>query len=185
MLIVIFSGFFGMYVSALSHAHDAQPRECDALGDARGNRRDRPERTCARRRHRPQNPRHRSAFHREHQLGGNVWTQLRARDGSDLALTSLHASVEAREKQKQSPTAERATMFAMVDFLAGQAVDKQSEALRKLIDMISRKKRLATRVARDIQYQAMMEIWLYFHVPISFGLLAALIGHIVSSFFYW
>ena len=57
--------------------------------------------------------------------------------------------------------------------------------LRKLIDMISRKKRLATRVARDIQYQAMMEIWLYFHVPISFGLLAALTGHIVSSFFYW
>jgi hypothetical protein len=51
--------------------------------------------------------------------------------------------------------------------------------------MISRKKRLATRVARDIQYQAMMEIWLYFHVPISFALLAALIGHIVSSFFYW
>jgi hypothetical protein len=73
----------------------------------------------------------------------------------------------------------------MVDFLAGRAVDKQSEALRKLIDMISRKKRLATRVARDIQYQAMMEIWLYFHVPISFALLAALIGHIVSSFFYW
>ena len=90
-----------------------------------------------------------------------------------------------REKQKETPTAERATMFAMVDFLAGQAVDKQSEALRKLIDMISRKKRLATRVARDIQYQAMMEIWLYFHVPISFALLAALIGHIVSSFFYW
>jgi len=76
-------------------------------------------------------------------------------------------------------------MFVMVDFLAGGVVDKQSEALRKLIDMISRKKRLATRVARDIQYQAMMEIWLYFHVPISFGLLAALIAHIVSSFFYW
>jgi hypothetical protein len=118
-------------------------------------------------------------------LGGSVWTQLRARDGSDLALDSLHASVEAREKQQETPTGEQPTMFAMVDFLAGRAVDKQSEALRKLIDMISRKKRLATRVARDIQYQAMMEIWLYFHVPISFALLAALIGHIVSSFFYW
>jgi len=57
--------------------------------------------------------------------------------------------------------------------------------LRKLIDMISRKKGLATRVARDIQYQAMMEIWLYIHVPISFALLAALTAHIVSSFFYW
>jgi hypothetical protein len=36
-----------------------------------------------------------------------------------------------------------------------------------------------------MQYQAMMEIWLYVHVPLSFALLAALIAHIVSSFFYW
>ena len=42
-----------------------------------------------------------------------------------------------------------------------------------------------TRVARDIQYQALMEIWLYVHVPLSFALLAALIGHVVSVFFYW
>jgi hypothetical protein len=118
-------------------------------------------------------------------LGGSVWTQLRAKDGSDLALESLLQAIEAREKQQETPTGEQPTMFAMVDFLAGRAVDKQSEALRKLIDMISRKKGLATRVARDIQYQAMMEIWLYIHVPLSFALLAALIGHIVSSFFYW
>jgi len=118
-------------------------------------------------------------------LGGDAWTQLRARDGSDLALDSLLAAIEAREKQRDMPTGEQPTMFAMVDFLAGRAVDKQSEALRKLIDMISRKKGLATRVARDIQYQAMMEIWLYIHVPISFALLAALTAHIVSSFFYW
>ena len=54
-----------------------------------------------------------------------------------------------------------------------------------LIDMITRKKGLATKVARDMQYQAIMEVWLYIHVPLSFALLAALIGHIVSSFFYW
>jgi hypothetical protein len=82
-------------------------------------------------------------------------------------------------------TTEMPTMFAMVDFLAGHATDKQGEAMRKLIDMISRKKALATKVARDMQYQAMMEIWLYIHVPLSFALLAALIAHIVSSFFYW
>ncbi|MCB1570760.1 MAG: hypothetical protein KDI72_06920, partial [Xanthomonadales bacterium] len=77
------------------------------------------------------------------------------------------------------------TIIAMVDFLAGRADDKQSEALRKLIDILSRKRSLATRVARDIQYQAIMEIWLYFHVPLSIALLAALIGHIISVFFYW
>ena len=33
--------------------------------------------------------------------------------------------------------------------------------------------------------KAIMEIWLYFHVPLSIALLAALIGHIISVFFYW
>jgi hypothetical protein len=185
MLIVIFSGFFGMYVylryptlmtrnreSATRAAMLEEIAEIDqnALALADGI-----------------DPKIHAVVLRSIEntrLGGNVWTQLRAQDGSDLALDSLQASIAAREKQKEAPK-ESATMFAMVDFLAGGAVDKQSEALRKLIDMISRKKRLATRVARDIQYQAMMEIWLYFHVPISFGLLAALIAHIVSSFFYW
>jgi hypothetical protein len=30
-----------------------------------------------------------------------------------------------------------------------------------------------------------MDIWLYFHVPLSIALLAALTIHIVSVFFYW
>jgi hypothetical protein len=118
-------------------------------------------------------------------LGGGVWTQLRARDGSDQALESLQEAIAARERKVEMKTGDMPTMFAMVDFLAGRATDKQGEAMRKLIDLISRKKGLATKVARDMQYQAMMEIWLYIHVPLSFALLAALIAHIVSSFFYW
>ncbi len=122
-------------------------------------------------------------------LGGGVWSQLRARDGSDLALASLTKAMEERKKKRElsdaSSGGKTATIFAMVDFLASNASDKQTEALRKLIDMVSRKKGLASKVARDMQYQAIMEIWLYFHVPVSFALLAALIGHIVSSFFYW
>jgi len=119
-------------------------------------------------------------------LGGGVWSQLRARDGSDLALASLTKAMEERKKKVDAAAGGKtATIFAMVDFLASNANDKQTEALRKLIDMVSRKKGLAGRVARDMQFQAVMEIWLYFHVPVSFALLAALIGHIVSSFFYW
>ncbi|MBX3696294.1 MAG: hypothetical protein R3F08_01800 [Dokdonella sp.] len=121
-------------------------------------------------------------------LGGGVWTQLRARDGSDIAIARIRAAIEKRETQlgaAPAPMQAGQTIIAMVDFLAGRADDKQSEALRKLIDILSRKRSLATRVARDIQYQAIMEIWLYFHVPLSIALLAALIGHIISVFFYW
>lgn len=121
-------------------------------------------------------------------LGGGVWTQLRARDGSDLAIARIRSAIAERSTQIGAPPPglkAGQTIIAMVDFLAGGADDRQTEALRKLIDMLSRKRALATRVARDIQYQAIMEIWLYIHVPLSVTLLAALIGHIVSVFFYW
>lgn len=119
-------------------------------------------------------------------LGGGVWDQLTARDDSEAALARLREAVAQREKETKSTKKEMPTMFAMVDFLAGQSGnDAQTEALRKLIDLLSRKKSLATRVARDIQFQALMEIWLYLHVPLSFALLAALTAHIVSVLFYW
>ena len=87
-------------------------------------------------------------------LGGGVWTQLRARDGSDIAIARVRAAIEQRETQLGAPPQPMQagqTIIAMVDFLAGRADDKQSEALRKLIDILSRKRSLATRVARDIQ----------------------------------
>ncbi len=188
MLIVIFSGFFGVYAylrfptlmtrNRESATRDAMLEEItdidqNALALADGI-----------------DPKIHAVVLRSIQntkLGGGVWSQLRARDGSDLALSSLIAAMEERRQRgaDATSTGKTATIFAMVDFLASNANDKQTEALRKLIDMITRKKGLASKVARDMQYQAVMEIWLYFHVPISFALLAALIGHIVSSFFYW
>lgn len=122
-------------------------------------------------------------------LGGSVWSLINARDASDLALAQATAMLEKREKQgteaAKVDTRDMPTMYAMVDFLAGKATDKQSEALRKLIDLLSRKKALASRVARDVQFQSLMELWLYIHVPLSMALLAALSAHIVSVFFYW
>jgi hypothetical protein len=119
-------------------------------------------------------------------LGGSVWAQLRARDDSDSALSSLQQAIVERQTRiaMPAPSGNTSTIFAMVDFLVGNVNDKQTNALRSLIDMITRKKNLAGRIARDIQYQAIIDIWLYVHVPLSFALLAALIGHIVSSLFY-
>src|SRR5450432_1402262 len=186
MLIVIFSGFFGLYVylrypAMMTRNRESATREAmleevseidqNALALADGI-----------------DPKIHAVILRSIEntkLGGGVWTQLRARDGSDFALDSLQKAIAARDKKQDMSSTEMPTMFAMVDFLAGGPTDKQGEAMRKLIDMISRKKALATKVARDMQYQAMMEIWLYIHVPLSFALLAALIAHIVSSFFYW
>ncbi len=187
MLVVIFSGFFGVYVylrypSLMTRNRESATRDAllDEIADIDQNALALADGI---------DPKIHAVVLRSIEntrLGGSVWTQLRARDGSDIALARVREAVAARENagDVQLPKGGQ-TMFAMVDFLASQASDRQTEALRRLIDMLSRKKGLATRVARDIQYQALMEIWLYIHVPLSFALLAALTAHIVSSFFYW
>lgn len=58
-------------------------------------------------------------------------------------------------------------------------------ALRRLLDVVAQRRRLSEKLAHDLQMQAMMELWLYLHVPLSLAMLAALIAHIISVFFYW
>ncbi len=119
-------------------------------------------------------------------LGGNFWRQLTARDESANAILKLRAAVlnqKSIEPKKESAGGQ--TMVMMVDFLSNTTNDKQAEALRRLLDIMCRRQALGSKVARDIQIAALMEIWLYVHVPLSFALLASLSAHIVSVFFYW
>ena len=44
---------------------------------------------------------------------------------------------------------------------------------------------LTDRVRLDLRFRALMQVWLYFHVPLSFALLASLIAHIISVFYFW
>lgn len=115
-------------------------------------------------------------------IGGSAWAQLTARDNAQQVLDSTRDMLD--EMTNQPETGEMPTMFAMVDFLAG-AGGEDAEKLRSLMDVLQRKKMLTSKISRDIQYQALMEIWLYFHVPLTMALIAALIAHIVSVFFYW
>ena len=56
---------------------------------------------------------------------------------------------------------------------------------RELHALLLRKETLL----RDLRYQrrlvALMRVWLYFHVPLSVGLLMAMVGHVFLVFFYW
>lgn len=120
-------------------------------------------------------------------LGGSAWRLLRPREDGDSVIDQVRAYLEQKDQEKRSDDKPRdmPTMFAMVDFLSSRAADSKNEALRKLMDVLARKKTVSTRITRDLQLQALMEIWLYLHVPLSFALLGALSAHIVSVFFYW
>ena len=61
----------------------------------------------------------------------------------------------------------------------------QAKLNERLIIEMGRKRALTERVRRELNYRALLELWLFFHVPLSFGLLAALIAHVVSVFYFW
>ena len=50
--------------------------------------------------------------------------------------------------------------------------------------LLDDKRALLRQIRTDISYKAMMDVWLYVHVPITFALLAALIAHILAVLFF-
>ncbi len=72
-----------------------------------------------------------------------------------------------------------------VQGLAESAEAGQAESTRRLISLLLRKEELLRRARRDVQFKALMDIWLYVHVPLTIALIASLVAHILSVFFYW
>ena len=61
---------------------------------------------------------------------------------------------------------------------ADPAIDRTEVLLR-------RRKAQLDRLRRQMRLKALLEVWLYIHVPATIALIAALTAHIVSVFYYW
>ena len=96
-------------------------------------------------------------------IGGGVMERLRS-DFPKCATTTALASLKAN---------------------ASAAKSKGGDDLTPVISLLERKVVLMERARRHIRYRALLELWLYVHVPVTFALLAALIAHIVSVFYFW
>lgn len=59
------------------------------------------------------------------------------------------------------------------------------DPLERIDTLLERKGAILHRVRRHLRLKALLEVWLYVHVPVTFALIAALSAHIVSVFFYW
>ncbi|MGD9600526.1 MAG: hypothetical protein AB7O21_01475 [Gammaproteobacteria bacterium] len=131
-------------------------------------------------------------------LGGPAWEQLfgdptrRSSGGSVVqGLDEVRKRIESRMERAAAPITEVENQDATaISFLAGHMMadgggPERLEKIRRLFDLISRKRMLVERVQRDIQYQSRLAFWLYLHVPLSVGLLAALLTHVFAVFFYW
>jgi hypothetical protein len=79
------------------------------------------------------------------------------------------------------------TVSALVEMRRRLAVatGEQAEALESVVALLERKAAALSRVRKHLRIKALLEVWLYIHVPVTFALIAALAAHIVSVFFYW
>lgn len=67
----------------------------------------------------------------------------------------------------------------------GHSPDAGNDPLERVDALLEKKEALLARLRRHLRLRALLEIWLYVHVPATFALLAALTAHIISVFFYW
>jgi hypothetical protein len=118
---------------------------------------------------------------RRTRIGGGLWTQLRARDHSMLLLCAPFRSGFAR-------VVGNAGQQKFIEILARQraagGTTDAKDTLDKLLTVTGDKAVVQRQLQRDIQLQGLMQFWLYLHLPLSFGLLAALAIHVLTVFFY-
>ncbi|MEO7690411.1 MAG: hypothetical protein ABIS51_14095 [Sphingomonas sp.] len=67
----------------------------------------------------------------------------------------------------------------------GPQPDLGDDPLERIDALLERKIAMLAQLRRHLRLRALLEIWLYLHVPATFALIAALTAHIISVFFYW
>jgi len=108
------------------------------------------------------------------EIGGGILDQISGRDKSRVNIGDKLVSNSNQDR----------ILGWLVERLSSASGDESGQLSRLVKDYGERQKLLQV-IRTDIKMHGRQEIWLFFHVPISFGLIAALIAHIVSVFFYW
>jgi hypothetical protein len=68
---------------------------------------------------------------------------------------------------------------------ASDALDGDPAIAAALGPLVPRRAALVRQIERHMHLKALLEVWLYLHIPLTFALLAALAAHVVAVFFYW
>lgn len=113
------------------------------------------------------------------QIGGSVLSQLLIVDHSQMLQGGDLAAKPVSNKDQ----------VAVIDFVAERiprSLKKdQSANLQQLLSMLCRRQTLLRKIRKDIRLQGWLKVWLYVHVPLTIALLFTLSIHIVSVFIYW
>ncbi|MEE4317123.1 MAG: hypothetical protein V2I74_09100 [Erythrobacter sp.] len=62
---------------------------------------------------------------------------------------------------------------------------RQSEAEQRVVALLEKRREQLAQIRQQLRIRALLEIWLFIHIPLTIALIAALVAHVISVFFYW
>jgi hypothetical protein len=74
---------------------------------------------------------------------------------------------------------------AALDAIGRYSRTAGNNAPERVEKLLERRRSALDRIYRHMRLRALLEVWLFVHVPATIALLAALVAHIVSVFYYW
>lgn len=116
-------------------------------------------------------------------LGGGRWQQLRGHDSSKVLMRAQEGG------SSQSRLVANPDQNVAIEYLARRMSTspngEEAMRLQQLVRIFAARRGVLRRLRKDVQIQALLQVWLFVHVPMTVALLFALIIHIVSVFYYW
>lgn len=114
--------------------------------------------------------------------GPGLWRALRAKDESALMVGGESAYRPARLVRNPGNR-------TLIELLAQMRLASNDPELRSrlqtLLEVAGQKAVLLERLRSETKLSALLRFWLYIHVPLCCALLAALVAHVLTVFFYW
>ena len=112
-----------------------------------------------------------------------------AREDTDMVVAALEQDVfgAGLVARFRGAGAKDATRRALAHISTSRAYDSDSDdaSQQKVRGLLGKRAAQIDQIRRQMRTKALLEIWLYIHVPLTIALLAALLAHIVSVFYYW
>lgn len=114
------------------------------------------------------------------EVGGGAYRQLSGRDYSRVVISGADGPTRLVSNPDQE---------VVIDWLARrQAAATDGDiiaAINELEQLLAARKMMLRRIRTDIRLQALLQLWLYLHIPLSIALLGAVLAHIIVVFTYW
>lgn len=112
-------------------------------------------------------------------IGGGAVAQITGADKSVMKLETDGSSKQVSNKDQQK------ILALIAEQIPSAQRESEVKPLRELLSVMSRRQVLVRRIVTDIKLQASMRFWLFIHIPFTMALIISLIAHIIATFLYW